>query len=161
MYILDFITIEVGQVMKNQSNTRKKMIAKIHIAQSQLGLDDDIYRDLLENTTGCRSCSEMTNEQLEKVLKTLKTKGFQDNYHNVGRMPVHFAEHRPMMNKLAVLLKETGKTWDYAHATANNMFGKEKVNLLNGDELHKLVSALQIYANRQAKKGVKNETQSA
>ena len=32
--------------MKNQNN-RQKMIAKIHIAKSQLGLDDDTYRALL------------------------------------------------------------------------------------------------------------------
>lgn len=138
--------------MKNQTDIRKKMLAKIHIAKSQLDLDDDVYRDLLVNTTGLRSCSKMSIPQLENVLTALKSKGFQDNHGGVGRMPLHLVEHRPMFNKLAVLLKNTGKTWEYADGMAKKMFEVEKLNLLNTEQLHKLVSAMQIYANRHVSK---------
>lgn len=140
--------------MTKQTDTRQKMIAKIHIAKSQLDLDDDVYRDLLEHTTGLRSCSKMNKTQLENVLLVLKRKGFRDDFvGGLGRMPLHLAEHRPMMNKIAVLLKQTGKTWAYADGMAKKMFEKDKLSLLNGEELHKLLSALQIYANRHEKKG--------
>lgn len=139
--------------MTKQTDTRQKMLAKIHLAKKELDLDDEVYRDLLENATGLRSCSKMTMAQLETVLNTLKRKGFQDNWGGVGKMPLHLAEHRPMMNKIALLLKQTGKTWAYAGGMAKKMFEKDKLSLLNGEELHKLLSALQIYANRHEKKG--------
>lgn len=138
--------------MTKQTDTRQKMLAKIHLAKKELDLDDDVYRDLLENATGLRSCSKMTMAQLETVLNTLKRKGFQDNW-GVGKMPLHLAEHRPMMNKIALLLKKVGKTWAYADGMSKKMFEKDKLSLLNGEELHKLLSALQIYTNRQNKKG--------
>lgn len=137
--------------MKNQDDTRKNMLAKIHIAKKELGLDDDIYRDWLEAVTGLRSCSKMTMAQLEKVLKDAKRMGWQDNHQGVGRMPLHSAEHRPMFNKLAVLLKQVGKKWAYVDGMAKKMFDVERVNMLNADQLHKVVSALQIYVNRQTK----------
>lgn len=144
--------------MENQANTRQKMLAKIHLAKKELGLDDDVYRDLLESVTGLRSCSKMNKTQLENVITELKIKGFRDDFvGGIGRMPMHLVEHRPMMNKIAVLLKETEKTWDYAIGMAQQMFQKNKMILLSGDELHSLLQALQIYANRQQKKkGSKN-----
>lgn len=134
--------------MKKQSNMRQKMIAKIHIAKSELDLDDDVYRDLLTNATGKRSCAQMDDAELEKVLNALKQKGFAPD---LGRMPPHLVQHRPMMNKIAVLLKQTHKTWSYADGMAREMFHKDKLIALDGQELHKLVSALQIYANRHTK----------
>lgn len=140
--------------MTKQTDTRQKMLAKIHLAKKELDLDDDVYRDLLKNATGLRSCSKMTMAQLETVLNTLKRKGFQDNWGGVGRMPMHLVEHRPMMNKIAALLKETGTTWDYAIGITKKMFQKDKMILLSGDELYRLIAALQYHANRQ--KGEKN-----
>lgn len=136
--------------MKNQDDTRKNMLAKIHIAKAQLDLEDDVYRDLLEYVTGLRSCAKMNKQQLENVLITLEQKGFQSKS-SVGRMPLHLAEHRPMFNKLAVLLKQVGKKWAYVDGMAKKMFDVERVNMLNADQLHKVVSALQIYVNRQTK----------
>ncbi|ULJ61042.1 gp16 family protein [Wielerella bovis] len=145
--------------MTKQSDTRQKMLAKIHIAKNQLDLDDDVYRDLLEHTTGLRSCSKMNKTQLENVLLVLKRKGFRDDFvGGLGRMPLHLVEHRPMMNKIAVLLKQTGKTWAYANGMAQKMFQKERLNLLNSDEMHRLLKALQIYTNRHTNKGATNET---
>lgn len=134
--------------MTKQTDMRKKMIAKIHIAKKQLGLEDDVYRDLLENITGLRSCSKMNYGQFEMVLNALKRKGFQDNFNGVGRMPLHLTKHRPMMNKIAILLKQTGKTWSYADGMAKKMFQKDQLHLLNTNEIHSLLKALQIYANR-------------
>ena len=136
--------------MKNQKAARKGMLAKIHIAKVQLGLDDDVYRDLLEMTTGLRSCAKMNKQQLEGVLAVLKQKGFQSQS-SIGRMPLHLAEYRPMFDKLAVLLKQVGKTWAYVDGMAKNMFEVEGVSLLNGEQLHRVVAALQIYAHRHAK----------
>lgn len=56
----------------------KSLIAKIHIAKKQLGLDDETYRDLLSTATnGKTSCSKMNAREMTAVLEVLKTKGFK------------------------------------------------------------------------------------
>ena len=50
---------------------RNGMIAKVHIAKKDLGLDDDTYRALLANITGKDSCSKMSMPDLEKLIKSL------------------------------------------------------------------------------------------
>ncbi len=54
----------------------------------------------------------------------------------------------PMLRKVEALLADGKKPWSYAHAIASTMFHVEKVEWLRHDQLHKLVSALQIDANR-------------
>lgn len=46
---------------------RRALIAKIKIAQKELGLDDDTYRAVLERVTGKRSCADMDVSELEYV----------------------------------------------------------------------------------------------
>jgi phage gp16-like protein len=47
----------------------------IKTAQRNLGLDDDTYRDFLENVTGKRSTTRMTVRQRWRVAEELKAKG--------------------------------------------------------------------------------------
>jgi len=52
-------------------------IKLIHIAKSQLQLDDDLYRANLKELTGKSSCSNMTIPDLVKVLEHMKKSGFK------------------------------------------------------------------------------------
>lgn len=63
--------------MPIQQNHRRTTLAKIHIAKKQLGLDDEAYRDRLQQLTGQRSCSKMAIGNLFKVLKHLEECGFK------------------------------------------------------------------------------------
>tara|TARA_Y100000782_G_scaffold111568_1_gene139920 strand:+ start:786 stop:1271 length:486 start_codon:yes stop_codon:yes gene_type:complete len=63
--------------VKPQKNNRKSALAQIHIAKKQLGLDDDTYRDMLQQITGTRSCGGMHIGDLYKVLTHLKKCGFK------------------------------------------------------------------------------------
>ena len=55
----------------------KPLIAKIHIAKKQLGLDDDTYRQALATaTSGKTSCANMNENELQAVLDAFKSKGF-------------------------------------------------------------------------------------
>lgn len=56
---------------------RKKLIQLIHIAKSQLHLDDDTYRAMLTAQTGKNSTKNMTLAELRTVFEDLKTKGFK------------------------------------------------------------------------------------
>ncbi|WP_151823769.1 gp16 family protein [Acinetobacter bereziniae] len=57
-------------------NKKTKLIQLIHIGKSKLGLDDELYREVLESTTGKTSSKEMTIAQLNAVLDRMKQLGF-------------------------------------------------------------------------------------
>jgi len=57
-------------------NKKTKLIQLIHIGKSKLGLDDELYREVLESTTGKNSSKAMTAAQLEAVLDRMKQLGF-------------------------------------------------------------------------------------
>lgn len=57
--------------------TKAKLIQLIHIAKSQLGLDDDTYRAALLGASGKTSCSQMSVPELNKVLEHFKKAGFK------------------------------------------------------------------------------------
>jgi hypothetical protein len=57
-------------------NKKLNLIKLIHVAKNKLGLDDDVYRDILKSTTGKDSSKLLTPAQLEAVLDRLKQLGF-------------------------------------------------------------------------------------
>ncbi|MFK3859312.1 gp16 family protein [Pseudoalteromonas rhizosphaerae] len=57
--------------------TKAKLIQLIHIAKSQLGLDDDTYRAALLGSAGKTSCSQMSWSELNQVLEHFKKAGFK------------------------------------------------------------------------------------
>jgi hypothetical protein len=61
---------------ENTENKRKKLIQLIHIGKSKMGLTDDNYRAFLEGITGRQSCADMTERQLEAVLRAMRKNGF-------------------------------------------------------------------------------------
>lgn len=58
-------------------NKKTKLIQLIHVGKSKLGLDDDLYREVLESTTGKTSSKLLTVPQLESVLDRMKQLGFE------------------------------------------------------------------------------------
>jgi phage gp16-like protein len=54
----------------------QKLLAKIHIAKRDLGLDEETYRGALEGQTGKRSAAEMTNDQIAKCLRHFVSLGW-------------------------------------------------------------------------------------
>jgi phage gp16-like protein len=51
-------------------------IAAIHVAKTQLGLDDDTYRAKLQNITGKTSAKAMSENERQKVLTVFRNEGF-------------------------------------------------------------------------------------
>ena len=65
-------------------NKKLNLIKLIHVAITKLGLDDDVYRDILESTTGKTSSKLLTPAQLEAVLDRLKQLGFEVESNKTG-----------------------------------------------------------------------------
>ncbi|MDK4595618.1 DUF1018 domain-containing protein, partial [Kingella kingae] len=92
---------------------RKGLIAKIHVAKTQLNMEDDVYRNFLAEQTGCHSCAQMTLLQLQRVVTKMEQLGFKPTRQHLGAKPLHRTEVSAMMNKLAALLATSGKSWAY------------------------------------------------
>jgi len=73
---------------------RNSILAKIHIAKKDLGLDDDTYRTALESVTGRDSCGGMSDRQLTKVLDHFKAKGWKPALKNKFKKPSKHADVR-------------------------------------------------------------------
>jgi hypothetical protein len=55
---------------------RSPMLAKVHIAKKELGLDDETYRDVLVRVTGKTSSKGLSDRQLDAVLVEFRRLGW-------------------------------------------------------------------------------------
>ena len=60
-------------------------IALIHIAKTDLGLDDETYRDFLERETGKRSTKAMSEAERRKVLAAFRRDGWTPRSKGAGK----------------------------------------------------------------------------
>lgn len=135
---------------------RNRQLGRIHQAKKQLALDEETYRSLLERVTGKRSSADMTGTERNAVLAEFARLGFKAAEQQ-GRKRVFAGKPRnlkdvPMLRKVEALLADAKRPWSYAIAMAKQMFGRDKLEWLRHDELHKLVAALQTDANRNKSK---------
>mgnify|MGYP005988359387 CR=1 FL=1 len=72
--------------MTAQYRPKSWYIKLIHIAKSQLQLDDDLYRANLKELTSKSSCADMTIPDLVKVLEHMKKSGFKVTSNNKQKL---------------------------------------------------------------------------
>lgn len=137
------------------SDARTKQLQRIHIAKKQLGLDEDTYRSLLQRVGGKASSADMTVAQRNAVIAEFVRLGFKDAKRKERRRFFPGApkniDQVPMLGKVEALLADSKRPWSYAHAMSKQMFHVNRVEWLRDDQLHSLVGALQIDANRRGK----------
>ena len=136
------------------STIRNLTLAKIHVGKKALGMDDDTYRAFLSAQVGKRSAADCTLRELEKIIWAMKKGGFvPQSTKPVGKnhgTPSKAKSRKAVWDKITAILATGGLHWNYAHAMAKQMFGKEQVQWLNDEQLYKLMQALEI--NRRRKK---------
>lgn len=135
----------------NEQYKRKGLIAKIKIAQSQLGMEDNVYRAMLARVCGKTSCTQMNLAELQAVAAEMKRMGFKQTAPKKGIRPHLTQDRAALLNKLEALLTVGDKSWQYADGMAKRMFGKDLVRFLTPEQLYKLVQALQIHINKAKK----------
>lgn len=134
-------------------NSKKILMAKVHIGKKDLGLDDGTYRDVLWRVTGKRSCKDMTIAQLQDVVKDMEASGFKPKAApKHGKNPSVVSKREPLMGKIHAMLTDMGLHWNYAHGMADSMFKIKRLQWLNDSQLYKLTQALSVHQQREAKK---------
>ena len=56
---------------------RRALLAKVHIAKKELGLDDVVYRMILYEEFGAGSAAELTNGELDQLIARFESRGWQ------------------------------------------------------------------------------------
>ncbi len=135
---------------------RGRELALIHVARKELGLDDDLYRDMLWVVARVRSAGDLDQAGRRAVIDHLKRCGFRPSPGGRGRArPNEWAwvdraaeGKRKMLRKIIVLARSRGKA--YVDGICRRMFGVERLEFADESQLHKIVSALTYDAKRHA-----------
>lgn len=142
-------------MMRRAVSDRARQLARIHMGRQALGLDEETYRELLQRVTGKRSSAEMTADERRAVITELTRLGFRSD---AARARARAFRGRPrdtgevpLLRKVEALLADGARPWAYAHGLARKMFGVARVEWCRQDQLHRLVAALQIDANRRTR----------
>lgn len=133
---------------------RKAIIAKIHIAKSDLGLDNETYMQMLQSLTHKSSCSMMTDGELVVVYNAMKKRGFVPKATQFKRQnrPAPTANKALYLAKITALLMQYQLPQSYADRMAQRAFGVDFAHWLDVTQLKKLIQMLEVYVRRQNKK---------
>lgn len=145
--------------MSAARDPRRQQLTRIHVArkwaEGALGMEEDSYRSLLKRVGGHASSADMTTAQRNAVIAEFVRLGFKEQRKadRRTRWPGEPAncDDVPMLRKVRALLTDSQRPWSYAHKLSKKMFHVDRVEFLREDQLHSLVSALQIDANRKGK----------
>ena len=85
--------------------TRQRLIQLIHIARNDLQRDEDTYRQMLQGLTGKASTKGMDTTQLNRVLESMKKKGFRVKPAGNARSGLPLDNH-PQSKKIRALWLE-------------------------------------------------------
>lgn len=130
-------------------DARKRELAKIHILKAELRLEEDEYRTILWSVGRQRSSADLDQAGRLAVLDHLTSRKRRER--PAGERPAVQADLRPMVNKIEMLLKEGGLSWEYARAIGERMFRVEQIEWLRGEQLRAVIAALEVNARRKAK----------
>lgn len=134
----------------------QKLIAQIHIAKSQLKLDEADYRALLKDATGKSSSKDMTPAELGKVIEALVKLGFKVVSKGA---PDGKKSKRPNVRLIFGLWSELGARGLIENASRPALFAfVEKMtkvahpDWLDNGQANKVVEALKAIRDRGPKK---------
>lgn len=143
-------------------NSRRALLAKIHLGKKDIGLDDDTYRDVLERITGRRSAAECSQPELEAMVEYFKNSGFVPKV--IGGKPDQARKPRatgprradhPAAKKARALwlaLADLGVVQDRREsaleAFARRQLGVDRLQWANQGQTYKLIEALKKMAER-------------
>ena len=131
---------------------KHKYIRLIHIAKSQLNIDDDTYRHLLQTLTQKNSTKIMTIRELKKVVDNLKAKGFKvKSSKKAGRItatePVH-QKIRSLWLELADVGEVKNRSEKAINSYVKRITGVEVMNWLTQKQAMVVIECLKSWLER-------------
>lgn len=142
--------------------TRSTLIKLVHAGARKLFTDDDERRAWQKSKAGYTSCSDMTDEQLDRLVGELRAKGALHDGppRRAGRRPFN---RSPYMDKIEAQLASMGLSWQYAEAIAWRVTGgrgtlpgrepgaKRLEWVRNARDFKAIIAALEVEQKKRAK----------
>lgn len=140
---------------------RRSMLAKVHLAKKELGLDEDTYRAILKRLTGEASAADCGEAQLGAVLDEFKVKGWKPAVgggagRSSGRAPRAKPADHPSARKARALwisLHQLGvihnASEEALEAFARRQLRVEKMQWADQARIYRLIEALKAMAERE------------
>lgn len=125
---------------------RNRMIAAVHAAARDQGLDEDARRALMQTATGKRSCADMTTHELAAVLDRLNDRG----HPHLVVIPTDADDRHRLLKKIKAQLNHAHLPDAYADGIAKKMFG-QSLSGCSLDQLRKVIAALNYHQKRLEK----------
>ncbi|PLY02750.1 MAG: hypothetical protein C0622_05220 [Desulfuromonas sp.] len=134
-----------------------RQIKIIKMAQSQLGISDADYREILTQNFGKSSSTALSVSERDELIKILKEKGFELKAVN-GRnkypgRPRNMDGNTPRarhLRKIEALLTVGKKPWSYVHSMAKDMYGVDDITFMDDlSELRGIITALRRQGQRE------------
>lgn len=121
---------------------RNNQIAQIHIARQQLGLDDDTYRSIIRMMSNGRTDSSAQLDYAEriKLLEHFRARGWKNT--KTATPKAAKKTNQSMIGKIGALLADMKLPWSYADGVAKRMFGRDRVQWCEAEELRAVIAAL-------------------
>lgn len=130
----------------------QKMIQLVHIGKSQLNMDDESYRLLIQQQFDKRSSKELSEQELRQLVKILQQKGAAIH------LPFGRSELSPMSKKIWALWKSMAKKGiivDDSSSALNNYIARilpnKQWNKLTMAEASQVIESLKQWQKRAEK----------
>lgn len=135
--------------MSAADRLRKGLMASIHMARADMGLDEETYRGLLASVTGRDSCARCSLPQLKAVLAEFRARGWTPRPRQTKGASVA-PELRPRHQKILALCLSQGRDPAYAEAVIRRMSrGAETLATASAARLDACIAALARQAGRE------------
>lgn len=139
--------------MRNES--KGSLLAKVHIAKKDLGLDEDTYRAVLTRVTGHDSSANCSVPELVRAVAEFRRLGWTptSKAKPAGKSVSRPAKGKaPLMGKITAYLAEAGRPDAYADGMAKRMYKHDSVAFCTPKELQGIVAALAKDAKRHGRR---------
>jgi phage gp16-like protein len=142
------------------SSDRRAMLAKVHLAAKELGLDEDTRRDVLERVTGQRSSADCTDAQLDELLREFRRMGWQPRPGRAAAPVARTAAPKVASSPIAMKARAMWKSLDNLGAVRNGSeqaleaFAKRQLHVdrlqwADQSQGFRLIEALKAMAERE------------
>lgn len=140
-----------------KKDLRTQQLGLIHCAKRDLGLDDEMYRDVLWTVARVRSAKDLDAYGRERVLKHFQERGWVSKgkaapkgvRRNPGRVQLDREGYR---SKIEAQLATLQEEWSYADSIARRMFRIDSTRFCSEEQLRKVVAALFYEIKRRAQR---------
>lgn len=131
---------------------KQRELAQIHIAISQLGMDDETYRQLLHGMFGVDSSSKLNIKQRGELITNFKRKGFKPK--TAQGTPVRSSDDAQikMIRGLWLELHDLGKVHNRDEAALQRWVQRQtkvaRLEWLNGRQINTVIESLKEWRDR-------------